>query len=72
MNRGNTYNIKDKSGNRCCPNCSNEFSERTIYFIEINECPQCKTDIGFINVRPYHDYLYTINLNTAPSVFRLS
>ncbi len=71
MNWVSIYNVKDKIGSRCCPNCSYEFEERTIYFIEINFCKKCNTEIGFINVRPYHNYLYTIDLMKAPSVFRV-
>lgn len=70
----NWYTKFDRKSNQdrlLCPNCSHIFDEQIIYFFDPIDCPQCHTSIGFINVSPYIQNTYVIDINAAPEIFKV-
>jgi len=71
MNRWyNKFDKKVKTGKLNCPNCDFFLEERLLYFVEPNTCPNCSTQLGYIDISPYHPVIYTINLDSCPEVIR--
>jgi len=67
----NKFDKKEKTGKLNCPICDFPFDERLLYFIEPNDCPSCKSQLGHIDISPYHPIVYTIDLNSCPEMIRV-
>lgn len=67
----NKYNRKIKNGSLLCPYCSKDLGKQIIYFFEPTDCRHCGTSLGYIDISPYEQDLYIIDLSRAPELFRV-
>jgi hypothetical protein len=67
----NKFDKKTKIGSLNCPNCDFNFEKRLWYIIEPNICPHCDNKLGLFDVSPYHQVIYTIDLECCPELIRV-
>lgn len=67
------YNKFDKttgSGSLNCPHCNHSYQLEMFYAIEPRACVECNHSLMIINIHGESKYVYTIDIETAPAVFK--
>ena len=63
------FNRKTRETELLCPCCEQIIDEKIIYFFYPEPCIHCKTSLVLLSISIYHDYIYVIDIEKAPSIF---